>query len=199
VLHVWGTEYPGIPLPYALLERAFPPLQVSGVPVRMMIVSTLAAAVLCAFGITRLWTHSERARTVTVCLVLLLVVEYLPKPRDASLLPVPAFAVVLKEQPGGGGVLDTVSGPFDPLFHQTVHEKPMAFGLLSRIPASVERKNEELKRAFNNEEYARLRDDYQIRYLVMAAATDLEKKRSFIRTLHRDAKVALYELGADRR
>jgi hypothetical protein len=165
----------------------------------MMIVSTLAAAVLCAVGVTRLWAHSERARTVTVCLVLLLAVEYLPKPRDATVLSIPAFALVLKEQPGSGGVLDTVSGPFDPLFHQTVHEKPMAFGLLSRIPASVERKNEELTRAFNNEEYERLRDDYQIRYLVMAAATDLEKKRFFIRTLHRDAKVALYELGADPR
>lgn len=50
-LHIWGWEIPFIRFPYALFEMVFPPLKVSGVPVRMIIMTTLSAAVISAMGI----------------------------------------------------------------------------------------------------------------------------------------------------
>jgi hypothetical protein len=196
VLHVWGAEYSVIKLPYAILEKVFPPIQASGVPVRMMIICTLAASVLCAIGLAEASPRSLRERVFAALVIFALVVEYLPKPRVTSALRVPEFVSILKAQPGNGAVLDTVSEPFQTMYYQTVHEKPVALGysVLSRTPRSVAMKGEELKRLIDNGDYNRLRNEYQIRYLVTDAAKDLERENGSVKTLFGDSKVKLYEL-----
>jgi hypothetical protein len=196
VLHVWGTEYYVIKLPYALLEKLFPPIQVSGVPVRMMIIATLAASVLCALGLAQAFKGSLREQVFAALVVFALVVEYQPKPRVTSVLRVPEFVSILKAQPRNGAVLDTVSEPFQTMYHQTVHEKPLALAVsvLSRTPRSVAMEGAEVKRLIENGDYIKLRTEYHIRYLVTDAAKDLESKNGPVRTLFRDSKVKLYEL-----
>src|SRR5436189_4692085 len=102
----------------------------------------------------------------------------------------PDFLNVLKARPGTGAVLDIVSDPFQTMYHQTVHEKPLVFGLLSRTPYSVAVKDEELKQLIGRGEYRRLHDEYRIRYLVTSAGTDIP-----FRTIFEDSNVKLYELG----
>jgi hypothetical protein len=194
VLHVWGAEYSVVKLPYAVFEKVFPPIKASGVPVRMMIVSTLAASVLCAVGFAKAFRGGRRERVFAALAIVALLVEYLPKSRISSAVPVPGFVSILKAQPGNGAVLDTVSDPFQTMYYQIVHEKPLVFGLLSRTPQSVATKDEEIKRLIENADYVKLYDEYKIRYLVMGAATDLEENDS-IRTIFEDSKVRLYELG----
>jgi len=196
VLHVWGAEYSVIKLPYALLEKLFPPIQASGVPVRMMIISTLAASVLCALGLAQASKGSLGEQVFAALVIFALVVEYLPKPRVTSALRVPEFVSILKAQPRNGAVLDTVSKPFQTMYHQTVHEKPMAlaFSVLSRTPRSVAMEGEEVKRLIENGDYIKLRTEYHIRYLVTDAANDLERENGPVRTLFMDSKVKLYEL-----
>jgi len=196
VLHVWGAEYSVIKLPYALLEKLFPPIQASGVPVRMMIISTLAASVLCALGLAQASKGSLGEQVFAALVIFALVVEYLPKPRVTSALRVPEFVSILKAQPRNGAVLDTVSKPFQTMYHQTVHEKPMAlaFSVLSRTPRSVAMEGEEVKRLIENGDYIKLRTEYHIRYLVTDAANDLERENGPVRTMFMDSKVKLYEL-----
>jgi hypothetical protein len=196
VLHVRGAEYSFVKLPYAILERVFPPIRASGVPVRMMIVSTLAASVLCAMGFAEASRGSRREQVFAALAIVALVVEYLPKARVSSALPVPAFVSILKAQPGNGAVLDTVSDPFETMYYQTIHEKPMAFGVLSRTPHSVVSKDEELKRLIENGDYFKLHGESKIRYLITGAATDLERPNGSVRTIFKDSKVKLYELEA---
>jgi hypothetical protein len=164
--------------------------------VRMMIISTLAASVLCAVGLAEASRGSLREQVFAALVIVALGVEYLPKPRVSTALPVPEFVSILKAKPGNGAVLDTVSDPFQIMYHQTVHEKPMAsaVSVLSRTPHSVAMKQEELKRLVENGDYIKLRNEYQIRYLVTDAAKDLETKNRSIRTLFGDSKVKLYEL-----
>jgi hypothetical protein len=128
--------------------------------------------------------------------VFALVVEYQPKPRVTSVLRVPEFVSILKAQPRNGAVLDTVSEPFQTMYHQTVHEKPLALAVsvLSRTPRSVAMEGAEVKRLIENGDYIKLRTEYHIRYLVTDAAKDLESKNGPVRTLFRDSKVKLYEL-----
>ena len=196
VLHVWGAAYSVVKLPYAILEKAFPPIQASGVPVRMMIISTLAASVLCAVALAEASRGSLREQLFAALVIVILVVEYLPKPRISSALPVPKFVSILKTKPGNGAVLDTVSDPFQIMYHQTVHEKPMAlaYSVLSRTPHSVAMKGEELKRLIENGDYIKLRNEYKIEYLVTDAAKDLERENRSVRSLFGDSKVKLYEL-----
>jgi hypothetical protein len=196
VLHVWGAEYSVIKLPYALLEKLVPPIRQSGVPVRMMIISTLAASVLCALGLAQASKGSLGEQVFAALVIFALVVEYLPKPRVTSALRVPEFVSILKAQPRNGAVLDTVSEPFQTMYHQTVHEKPMAlaFSVLSRTPRSVAMEGEKVKRLIENGDYIKLRTEYHIRYLVTDAAKDLERENGRVRTLFRDSKVKLYEL-----
>ena len=63
-----------------------------------------------------------------------------------------------------------------------------------RTPHSAAIKGEELKRVIGNGDYIKLRDEYQIRYLVTDAAKDLESENGSIKSLYGDSKVKLYEL-----
>ena len=73
-----------------------------------------------------------------------------------ELTAIPEFVTALKSQPGNDAVLDAITNPFEALYHQTVHEKPIAFGVLNRIADSVARNDERLKRTLEyNRAYVR--------------------------------------------
>jgi len=83
------------------------------------------------------------------------------------------------------------------LYYQTIHEKPMAFGYVSRIPTSVNRKDEELEQLIRQKQFILLYPDYNIRYLVIPADTDMVNECLSIRTLYQDTKVKLYGLAEE--
>ena len=72
VLHIWGREMPFIRLPYGLLEAVFPPLKLSGAPVRMMVMVMLCSAVICAMGFKMLFRESPGKRWLVLLLLVLL-------------------------------------------------------------------------------------------------------------------------------
>jgi hypothetical protein len=50
--------------------------------------------------------------------------------------------------------------------HQTVHGRPIAFARLARVPESVEARSEQLRRLAKREEWRRLLEEFQIRWVV---------------------------------
>ncbi len=197
VLHIWGWEVPFIGLPYELFEMVFPPLKVSGVPVRMMAMVMLSAAVISAMGFKVLFQKSRGKRLLTGLLLIILFIEYLPKPIPASKIAIPPYINFLKDLPDSKGIADTTASPALALYYQTIHEKPMAFGYLSRIPRSVNIKDQKLRQVIRDKQYISLYRDYNIRYLVTDADTDIVIKYPSIRMLYHDSKVKLYDLGAE--
>jgi hypothetical protein len=103
----------------------------------------------------------------------------------------------LKDLPDTKGIVDTTTKPTLALYYQTIHEKPMAFGYISRIPGSVNRKDQELRQVIRDKQYILLYRDYNIRYLVTDADTDIVTKHPSIRMLYHDTKVKLYDLGTE--
>ncbi len=95
-------------LPYALLELLFPPLTISGVPLRMMVMVMLSVAILAAFGFELLLRGEARGKLAAVVLACMLLVEYLPKPIPTLSIAVPEYVGVLRSLPGAEGILDTV-------------------------------------------------------------------------------------------
>jgi len=98
--------------------------------------------------------------------------------------------------PDAKGIVDTTASPGLALYYQTIHEKPMAFGYLSRIPGSVNAKDQELSQVISDKQYSLLLRDYDIRYLVTDADTDVLAEYPVAKVLYYDTKVKLYDLGA---
>lgn len=123
-------------LPYAILWLIFPPWRLAGVPLRMMVIVQLAVAVLAAAGWQARFA-SRRSIGLAALVLALITIEYLPYPQPVTRPAVPAYVEQLKSLPAGA-VIDLASNGPQALYYQTVHEKPMAFGYISRTPTSVD-------------------------------------------------------------
>ncbi len=183
-------------LPYALLEILFPPLNVSGVPIRMMVMVVLSGAVLSAFAFARLLRGSTREKTFALCMTSLLVIEYLPKPIATVQMPIPHYVMVLKNLPGNEGILDTVGGDDVGMFYQTIHGKPLALGYLARVPQSVDAKDRQLEDLIRSERFDRLWPDYRLRYVVGADTNHALRTWTGTRTIWDDGRIGVFDVSA---
>jgi len=195
VLHIWGREISFIRLPYALFVNAFPPLAVSGMPVRMIVMVTLSASVICSVGFKMLLREGANKKLLAALLLAILFVESLPTPMPATKLPIPGYVNILKNLPGNEGLIDEITSPPFALYYQTIHEKPMvAFGYLSRVPKSVSTNQDELIQIIANKKYFKLYDDYGIRYFITDANVDTLRDYPQAKILYQDSQVKLYDL-----
>ena len=74
----------------------------------------------------------------------------------------------LKRLPDGA-VLDLASGAGHALFYQTVHEKPIVFGYVSRWPRSVYDRDQVIVSAILQGRWEEVARDYHVRYVVKRA------------------------------
>jgi hypothetical protein len=196
VLHVWGKELSWFKLPYALLELIFPTLRMGGVPVRMMVMVMLCVSLIAAFGFKDILASKRWTKWLALPLVAFLLFEYLPKPMPATRIQVPEYVKFLKNLPPGGGVIDLVSDPHKGLYYQTVHQKPLAFGYIARIPMSVERRNQRIGRLIGDLEFNLLYRSYHFRYLIIEGRVLSSTPKAYLRLLFDDGGIRIYELGA---
>lgn len=195
-LQIAGTTLP-IVLPYSLLERVLPPVgELSGVPVRMVVMSTLSAAVISALGFRALFAGSRVMRFLAGVMIALLIIEYLPKPIPTTLIPIPKHISLLRDLPAGG-FLDTVDTASLDLYYQTIHEKPIAFGKLARTPKSVRKQDLALRQVIASQDYQQLFCEYGFRYLATGANVDLAPSHPWISVLYASSEVILYDLGQE--
>jgi hypothetical protein len=139
LLQVWGVTLPVV-LPYRLLEILLPPLELSGCPVRMVVMVTLAAGILAGVGIDELLRRGRGARAGAVLLVLVMGIELLPRQIPTTAVgPLPGWVPALAALPERYGFMDVegvVVGP-PALYFQTIHHVPMFEGYMARTPASA--------------------------------------------------------------
>jgi hypothetical protein len=160
----------------------------------MMVMVMLCSAIIGAIGIKMFFQKSPGKRWIVLFLMVLLLVEYLPKPVPASQPTVPPYVEVLKTLPDDGGIIDVVSRSTLALYYQTLHEKPMAFGYVARIPTSVRNKEQKIRELVRNKEYGILYCRYGLKYLVTHAKQEPPKDDPFPGVLYQDSKVAIYDL-----
>jgi len=156
VLHINGRTdlLPGgreIPLPYALLHRLVPFLDISRSVSRFDVMVMLSLSVLAAAGLAQLirWMSSPRragdwstsaAQTKWVgwsfglLCAGLIVLEFFTAPYPLSPPDTPAWYSTLQSEPGQGAVLNLPMNWDRPgyLLYQTVHERPLTVAYISR-------------------------------------------------------------------
>ena len=195
VLHVGGRSIGGAVLPYAWLERLVPPLELSGVPVRMMVMVTLAAGVLCAAGVRALLAEGSRRRWVLLPWLALLWLEYLPFPIPTTRIAVPAYVEALRRAPRREAVLDAPADAERNLYHQIIHEKPLSFGYVARLPESVVRDGQVKEILLRRRRFDVLCDRYGLGYVVLERRKDQLARVAGARALFEDADVRVYDIG----
>jgi len=156
-------------MPYTVFVKIIPGMSLGGMPVRMVVMAILAASVLAALGFGELLRHqrwSVGSVAFVAMLLAVLVFEYLPGPFPARENPLPDFVRELKKLPDGA-IYDARSSKFHALYYQTIHQRPMAFGYISRVPKSVDAKSTELRQVFEMGDYEKLYREYGFRYLIL--------------------------------
>jgi hypothetical protein len=169
-LQVGGHTWLPNCMPYAGLQRAFPPLRIAGMPVRMMVMASIAASVLAADGVAVLVRGGPAGRAVTVTLAAVMTVELWPSALPIAPVSVPAWVTALRDLPALGAMIDlTNTGTGQALYYQTVHRRPMASGYISRVPVDVMRADERIARAVAAGRWQAVRYEFGFRYLVASA------------------------------
>jgi hypothetical protein len=191
-LMIGHNSIESVPLPYAFLEKIFPPLKLSGVPVRMMVMVTLSAAVITALVLARLKLSNVKSRVLLAIFFVFLFIEMFPGSLPMTPKTHLPYAQALKDLPAGivfdGGTPTSPSA----LYSQTLHEKPMVLGYISRTPKSVEDKDWLIVASVLENRYKELCSTYKVRYYTVSA----EKPATGITypVVYSDKDVIVYDL-----
>lgn len=132
-----------VPTPWALV-RYIPGIGAARMPTRLAVLVMLGAAVLLALAVRQLRARARRPWMPAVAVGGLLLLELLPAPRTLHPAHAPAFVEVIARDPAPRRVMHLPFGLRDGMtsvgdynavsqFYQTVHEKPLLGGYLSRL------------------------------------------------------------------
>ncbi|MDX1378030.1 MAG: hypothetical protein R3307_04205 [Anaerolineales bacterium] len=195
VLRINGKPLFDAIMPYTVMEKVLPFLKLSGVPVRMVVMVTLSASVLSARAVKILVKNFPRQIVLASFVIVLLFVEHLPGPLPVTSTDMPEYVTALEELPNDGGLLD-LAAPTKHLhlYYQTRHRKPLVFGYIARTPTNVAEKEKGITRAINREEFVRLWDEYEVRYIVTKSIIDYENSFVSIDLVYQDDEINIYRL-----
>ncbi|MCL4472689.1 MAG: YfhO family protein [Actinobacteria bacterium] len=165
ILHIVNYEI-SLPLPYSLLQSVLPIANIGGMPNRMMAVVILAASMISAMSLARIWdSQIKKKRLVVGATILLVVFEYMPAQPLRPIIPEqPAYAYAIKNMPPGAVFDDTTDKLLN---YQLIHGHPIFGGYISRRPGSVAWQDEGIEKAFQAGNYDAL-CSYGFRYVVIA-------------------------------
>jgi hypothetical protein len=153
-LRVNGRVYPNVPMFYNLAIR-LPGIQLMRVPERFNMFLALPAAVLSGYGLVYLLSTDAAARAglagrsgnkrwigaaASVLIAAAVWLEYLVVPYPLQDARVSAFYAQLAAEPGDGAILNVPVDPYASkpyMYAQTVHQRPIVQGRVSRYPKGV--------------------------------------------------------------
>ena len=133
-----------VPTPWALL-RYLPIIGAARMPTRMTILVMLGLSMLFAMAVAHLRNRLARPRLTVACIAVLLIFELLPSPRPLFSAAVPKLHRIVRNDPRPVRIMNLPFGLKDGLsergafsaryqYFQTVHEKRLIGGYLSRLP-----------------------------------------------------------------
>jgi hypothetical protein len=131
-----------IPMPYQILSQLVPAFSITGIPGRFVVMSSLALAILAAYGLANLGDRQavKKGRqqvvkySIIVAASLLIIVEFLPVPLRLTSTALDDFYRQMGADPEPYAILD-IKWDANYLLHaQTLHSKPLVGGWLARLP-----------------------------------------------------------------
>lgn len=189
-VHIMGTIGTELPMPYSVAGRLFPLMKLAGVPIRMMVMAMLAGSVALSIVLAKLNTKKPLTWVAFAIVLAILFIESWPTQLPATVATVPPQITFLRNQPDGA-VFDTASTRTEALYYQTIYEKPMVGGYISRVPNSVNDKSGLIMNSLAAQNFRELYEHWQIRYFMSPASYSSVQLPAAI---YRDNNVAIYDL-----
>jgi hypothetical protein len=193
VLHVQGVAQTGSVLPYAWMENLLPPIKLSGCPSRFSVMLALSLSILLTMGVASLSRRRGRAaKLILVVFAVGLMIDLSPGQLPSTPFSSPVWTTALRNLPLRGSVISLVGDPCLELYYQTLFERPMAFGYISRTPTSVELNDRRIVSLARAGGFAALRRDLGFVYVVLPRSKSLPA----LHTVYADNAVVIQELPA---
>lgn len=169
-LKVFGYSINHAPMPYVILEKVVPGLKLSGVPVRMMVMVTLAAAIISAMVLARIDIRKTKDKILMAAFLGVMLIEFWPAPLPYIPVTQPHYVAVLRSLPNTGSVLDDAAlSESHQLYHQVESGKPIILGYISRTPQSLITREKPLLETLGRGEYDKLCSEFKLRYFTVPA------------------------------
>lgn len=193
-LQVWGHALRWAFLPYSLLELMFPPMRMSGVPVRFTVMVALAASAFVGAEMGRLLHGDTKSRLVGSAALAVMIFEFLPRPIPQTRITSPTFVEVLAKQDPRFAYMDVkgVATPSENLYYQTLHGVPLFAGYIARWPRSIERKDDALSELARRGEFRVLCERYGFRYFLLPVTLE---SGIDLPPIFENGELVLYDVG----
>jgi hypothetical protein len=144
----------GVPLPFDLLRVALPFLEYNIEPARIVVMATISTAVVASIALSRM-----RRRVWWGLAVAVLAFELWPARPPSAPVERPPYVAVLATQPPGGVIDEATADKSEQLYDAVLDGHPLAFGYISRTPASVSGQDDRLEQAIERRAYPTLCGD----------------------------------------
>jgi hypothetical protein len=190
-LHSMGDIVADIPMPYSVAAHLFPPLKLAGVPIRMIVMTMLSSAIVLSIVIGQLNLKKVGHVLLLAIVAIALFFESWPMQLPYSKLEQPSYISALREMPVAG-VIDTLNTRTASLYYQTLHEQPLVGGYISRVPTSVDNKDNGLFSMFSNQEYKELAEKHGVRYWLAPANATSDK----LKPIYQDDMAIIFDLSS---
>jgi len=140
----------------------------------MMIMVQLSLAILVSASIGALLEKKSKWKLSVLSLCCgLWAFESYPKPLPITEPVIPPYVKTLRDLPDGA-VIDQVSSFTWALYYQTVFQKKISGGYISRVPASVARQDATLSDLINTQQWGRIFCELGFSYLITGNAGVIE-------------------------
>ena len=191
-LMVLGYSINHAPLPYALVTKIFPDLNLSGDPDRFIVMGFLAAAVISSMVLAKLNLSRRKGKALMVLFFVVLCFEVWPGTYPVNVASAyPNYVNVLKKLPSGAVVDNAAISASWALYDQAIDQKPEVFGYISRIPTSVYNQDSQLTAVILRNQLPLLCRQYKIRYFTTPTSRPLVTNFPII---YRGSQNLIYDL-----
>jgi hypothetical protein len=169
ILHVHAIPQTSSIMPYAWLEALLPPLKLSGCPSRITVMFALSVSILASVGIGAIWSRRRwTSAAMIAAFAMAMAIDLWPIPFASTPVLYPNWTTALRQLPLKGAVISRAyDNPGAELYCQTLYDRPMAFGYISRVPASVNENDAIILACAENGSFAALRDKMGFVYLIL--------------------------------
>jgi hypothetical protein len=188
----FGRTLNRLPLPYAFIEKIFPTLKISGMPVRWVFMVLIAAIVIVAYMLSKLDLNKRQGRVLLVLFIIVSAIDLWPMRLPLTSPAYRPYVEFLKDQPFGGIIDNGALSGSEQLYNQTLHHKPIAFGYVTRVPRSVDEKDFHIFAALEQYRYDDLCRIYKIRYITIPVSRPLKTTEYPI--IYNDGNTLIYNM-----
>lgn len=131
-----------IPFPYLLLYKFIPGFSYTGVPGRFTVMIIFCLCILFALGLKEFQKRIKNKKLkqfLFVVISLILFIEYFPAPFYISRFRVPEFYREISKENDDYAIMDLHKNPSQVLYYQTIHNKNIIGGYISRSTVNAEK------------------------------------------------------------